>query len=220
MAPFASPKSRLKDRLLTLRSLHLGHYYVDTNRVIDRMARRESRYPDVAFTYILPSETLAEARQVASNACENILSDIQSINVESESVTNAAINLADIAFHTKWRLGYNVAFSVVFGVISASAIVLKRKPLALVSGLAALISALSFLDELDIRSDELNYGFDNLRANCRDLATHLLELSTDHANHIFFVEAMKKRFGEAFTRGTDDPDELSEPYATSDGCSF
>ena len=212
MAPFAKPKTRLLDRLLTLRSLHLGHYYVDTNRAIDDMAKRGSGDFDATCEYILPNETLADARHVAKNSEEYIQSSINYINAESTLIMNETINLADIAFQTKWRLSYDAIFAGIFAVVGLVAATRKKKSFAVISFCASLVSACSFIDELDIRSDELNFEFDKLTDHCQSVARSLLELATDRANHNFFVDAMKKRFGDAFTHGTDDPDELNEPY--------
>ena len=212
MAPFAKPKTRLFDRLLTLRSLHLGHYYVDTNHAIDNMAKRGSGELDAACEYILPNETLADARHVAKNSEEYIHESINYINAQSESLVNETVNLADIAFQTKWRLRYDAVFAGAFAIVGLIAASRKKKPFAVVSLCASLVSAYSFIDELDIRSDELNFEFDKLRDHCQSVARSLLELATDRANHNFFVDAMKERFGDAFTHGTDDPDELNEPY--------
>ena len=212
MAPFAVSGNRIKDRLATLRSLYLDRYFVDVNHVIDRMAKRQSQTEWSTCSYTRPDATLAEVRGAVIESQCRIYDQCRDINEKAKTVTNEAANLADIAICTKWRLIYDALSTGIFVGIGALCVFHKKKLAALVSLLSALVTTYSFFDELDIRSDELNFEFDYLRELCAHLAEDILDFAIIRENHNFFAAVLKKRFGEVFVDGTDDPDELLETY--------
>ena len=219
MAPFVKSSFRLKDNFLTLRSLRDGLYEVNVDRVIDDMSKRvsESGIFTPLAAGIRPDATMGQLREYLMSNQARIGALANDIEMMAENAEGCGDTMRDMAACTKWRLGYDVALAAIFSAFGVAGIVVKRKFATFIGFFAAVGFALSFLDELDIRSAELNEQFDCLHTLCNCAAEDLIEFALRRSGHNFMFHVLKDRFGDAFEDPDPTEEELEETYADGGG---
>lgn len=213
MLPFVESNYHFKNDFATYKALRQGLYYVDTDKTIGKMAKRLADNTPPVISGVAGYATLEFIRNKMADSEDKIVAMSDEIETSVGAAMECRNELNEAALNTSWRLNYDLAFSAIFAMISAFGFVTKRKLLGLVGLIATSVMMFSFIDELDIRSGELNLQFDRLRDICQSIASSSNDLSLLCQNHNFVYDIMRRRYGRAFTHAeVEDDGEFEEPY--------
>ena len=202
----------LRTNIEVYRSLMQGAYDIDSNELAERIATSVASLPVVATARISERSSMVYLRNMIARTQKRIQDLSETVNTEINVAEGYRETLSEIAAYTKWRLGFDLAMSAVFGVIGLGCFIGRRKAAGSIGVFAVIAHILAFLDELDIRRKELEDQTQSLESICDELVNDIALHNVLSDSNQYVVGVMKERFGEAFTSQTLTAEDLMETY--------
>lgn len=212
MAPFVRSGSAVRDSLKTIVALKRGCYDVNANQAIDKMSERIAQRSPMIALGVNRQTTLYDIRKKMGASQTRILNLAKKIEDDLADADDCSEAMSYLAYCTKLKLICTAVITATFSGLGLVGLMAKRKFAMTVAFIAAGVTILSLMDDLEMRSVELNSQFDYLREICNEAAHSLIDLALYSTGHNFLFSVMKERFGESLTDRNPDVDDLLETY--------
>lgn len=204
--------SRLKKNFATYHALRNGVYDNAFCNFLEKLEDDAGKGPVTVMMKVPEDAIAAQIRDMMAEQEWQLADIIERLSYGLRDAESCNDALMDISVYTKWRLGFDLIASSIFGFIGVVGFIAKCKAAGIVGLLAALSYLLTFLDELDIRRVELNDQLEDLESICDNIKSDLAEYNVREINHNFIEKIMVERFGKGFMSDNPDPDDLMETF--------